>query len=151
MADLEGEQRQFLRKTSLAVENMHCAACSAAVESALRQHSAVVAARASYLHHSVEATYDGRSIDSTSLLRLLHDAGFPSKVIKDELMERSTQFARFRIGGMTCIGCSGAVESALVATPGVLHASVSLTLQEARVEFDSELTNEVSTCFFTWL
>jgi copper chaperone CopZ len=44
---------------------------------------------------------------------------------------------------MTCSSCSGAVESALAATQGVKHASVSLTLQEAKVEYDPELTDEV--------
>lgn len=36
---------------------------------------------------------------------------------------------RFRIEGMTCSSCSGAVESTLAGLPGVAHAAVSLTLQ----------------------
>jgi copper chaperone CopZ len=44
---------------------------------------------------------------------------------------------------MTCGSCSSAVEGALAASPGVHAAVVSLTLQEARVEFDAALTDEV--------
>ena len=44
---------------------------------------------------------------------------------------------------MTCGSCSSAVEGALTASPGVHAAVVSLTLQEARVEFDAALMDEV--------
>ncbi|KAI7843072.1 hypothetical protein COHA_003243 [Chlorella ohadii] len=43
---------------------------------------------------------------------------------------------------MTCSSCSGAVESTLAGLPGVAHAAVSLTLQEAKVEFDPQLLDE---------
>jgi len=145
MADLEGEQRRFLRKAIFAVENMHCTACSVSVESTLRHSPAVVVAQASALHHSAEATYDSREVDAAALVTLLDKAGFPSSITKDEALEPSTQFARFRIEGMTCSTCSGAVESALAGNAGVKHASVSLTLQEARVEYNPDETNEVRT------
>jgi Cu+-exporting ATPase len=51
---------------------------------------------------------------------------------------------KFRIEGMTCSTCSGAVESALAAMPGVKRALVSLTLSEAKVEFDPGLTDETA-------
>ncbi|GAB4822580.1 hypothetical protein N2152v2_009626 [Parachlorella kessleri] len=52
------------------------------------------------------------------------------------------QLARLRVGGMTCSSCSSCVESSLAALPGVRHAAVSLTLQEAKVEYDPALVTE---------
>lgn len=50
---------------------------------------------------------------------------------------------RFRVEGMTCSSCSAAVESCLAALPGVRHAAVSLTLQEAKVEYEAREVDEV--------
>lgn len=41
------------------------------------------------------------------------------------------------VGGMSCASCSGAVEKALLATPGVIHATVNLATEKARVELSS--------------
>ncbi|HEX4918826.1 MAG TPA: heavy metal translocating P-type ATPase [Limnobacter sp.] len=38
------------------------------------------------------------------------------------------------VGGMSCASCSSAVEKALLATPGVISASVNLATEKARVE-----------------
>lgn len=46
-----------------------------------------------------------------------------------------TQVARLAVGGMTCAACSGAVERALAALPGVSHAAVSLSVGEAEVAY----------------
>ena len=44
---------------------------------------------------------------------------------------------------MHCSACSGAVERALEATPGVQKAAVSLTLKMAEVTYDPRSTDEV--------
>ena len=44
---------------------------------------------------------------------------------------------------MTSSACSGSVEAALAAAPGVRHAAVSLTLGECQVEYDAAETDEV--------
>jgi copper ion binding protein len=143
--DLEGEQRRFLRRAVFAVEGMTCAACSGAVETALRTAPGVAAAQASALAHSAEASFDERATTAAALIAAVVDAGFGCTLRSEEALQPPRQLARLRVGGMTCSSCSSAVESALAATPGVRHAVVSLTLQEAKVEFDPEVTNEVST------
>jgi len=143
MADLEGEQRRFLRRAVFSVNGMHCTACSGSVSAALRRVPGVMAAEAAALNHSAAATFDSRQTTTADLLSALDAAGFPSQVNSETLLQPDTETVRFRISGMTCSSCSGAVESALAATPGVLHASVSLTLQESKVEYDPELATEV--------
>jgi Cu2+-exporting ATPase len=46
----------------------------------------------------------------------------------------------FQISGMYCAACSGLIESALQAVPGVLGASVSAASQRASVRWDARLT-----------
>ncbi len=45
------------------------------------------------------------------------------------------------IRGMHCAGCVGKVERALVATPGVVRASVSLASEDALIEYRSDQTS----------
>ena len=46
-----------------------------------------------------------------------------------------------KIGGMSCVRCSAAVENALLSEKGVISASVSYANGRAEVTFDDELTN----------
>jgi copper chaperone CopZ len=46
---------------------------------------------------------------------------------------RPPQVVRLAVGGMTCAACSGAVERALAAVPGVARAGVALAEGEAEV------------------
>ena len=53
------------------------------------------------------------------------------------------QVARIEVGGLHCTSCSSATEKALRVLTGVSRASVSLSLQQAEVEYDPELISEV--------
>ena len=56
---------------------------------------------------------------------------------------RRLQVAKLEVLGMHCSACSSAVESALGAIQGVQHCAVSLTMQQAEVEYDPVTTSEV--------
>jgi len=47
-----------------------------------------------------------------------------------------------RVDGMTCAKCTGSVEKALKATPGVEKVEVSLARKEVVVEYDDEKVTE---------
>ncbi len=53
-----------------------------------------------------------------------------------------TKKAIIRVDGMTCAKCTGSVEKALKATPGVEKVEVSLQRKEAVVEYDDEKVTE---------
>lgn len=53
-----------------------------------------------------------------------------------------TKKSTIRIDGMMCSKCSGSVEKALKATPGVEKVEVSLQRKEAVVEYDDEKVTE---------
>ena len=54
----------------------------------------------------------------------------------------ATKKSTIRIEGMKCSKCSGSVEKALKATPGVEKVEVNLEKKEAVVEYDDEKVTE---------
>jgi len=58
-------------------------------------------------------------------------------------MENESREEILRIEGMTCAGCSQAVERALSRVPGVETASVNLLTEEARVRHTNNVSTEV--------
>ncbi len=57
-------------------------------------------------------------------------------------------FTHMQIGGMTCSSCTLGVEHSLLGHPGVIAVSVSLLQAEAKVEYYSNETSEVSLSYF---
>ena len=54
----------------------------------------------------------------------------------------ATKKSTIRVEGMKCSKCSGSVEKALKATPGVEKVEVSLDRKEAVVEYDDQKVTE---------
>ena len=54
----------------------------------------------------------------------------------------TTKKSTIRVDGMKCAKCSGSVEKALKATPGVEKVEVSWERKEAVVEYDDEKVTE---------
>ena len=54
----------------------------------------------------------------------------------------ATRKSTIRVDGMKCSKCSGSVEKALKATPGVEKVEISLQRKEAVVEYDDEKVTE---------
>ena len=51
------------------------------------------------------------------------------------------QSERFKVGGMTCVGCAGKVTNALRCVDGVHDLNVSLADGEVAVQFDEKKTS----------
>ena len=106
---------------------MTCASCARRVESALQKTPEVSAASVNVATDSARITVaDGQYPQSTlaAALQAVEKAGYGVAL-------RSTEL---RISGMTCASCAGRVEKALKRVPGVLQASVNLTLEQAYVQ-----------------
>lgn len=66
----------------------------------------------------------------------LNSTGFAMvNLLLNQLLLLLLQVARLSVLGMTCAACSGAVERCLLALPGVTHAAVALTQNEAEVTY----------------
>lgn len=124
----------------LSVKGMTCSACTSAVEAALRAVPGVTEVQVALLQHSAEVNYNAAVACTDDLVTAAEDCGFDCKLLSvhnlnggaDEQEDRP-QVARLGITGMTCAACSGSVERALAALPGVMRVGVSLPTGQAEV------------------
>ncbi|MFP4172301.1 MAG: heavy metal translocating P-type ATPase [Candidatus Hydrogenedentota bacterium] len=114
----------------LPIKGMTCAGCAQAVERALGRSPGVEEATVNLATEKARVTYDPEQTERAALVDAVLHAGYSVPERKE-----STEL---HIQGMTCAGCASAVESALNNAPGVRSASVNLSTEEARVEYDAD-------------
>jgi Cu+-exporting ATPase len=114
-------------KIEIPVTGMTCAACSAAVERALKKLEGIKNASVNFAAErtSVEFADPKKPIPLETVVSAIRHEGYGVSTIKME----------FAIKGMTCAACSAAAEKALKELYGVLHASVNLAAEKASVEY----------------
>ncbi|CAJ1369281.1 unnamed protein product [Effrenium voratum] len=79
------------------------------------------------------------------LAAALNCAGLPTSLQKELVcQEAQAELAIFQVQGMTCASCTGAVERALRAVPGVSDASVNLLMKRAEVKHQGVRGAEVA-------
>ncbi|GBF98396.1 copper-transporting ATPase-like, partial [Raphidocelis subcapitata] len=120
----------------LAVGGMTCAACSGAVERALAALPGVESAGVALAQGQAEVVFDPAVVTAQQLAEAVEDAGFEARLLGTSGIERCT----LTVTGMTCAACSGAVERALSALPGVSRAAVDLLASRADIQFDPNST-----------
>ncbi|KAF0185131.1 MAG: Cu2+-exporting ATPase [Nitrospirae bacterium] len=119
--------KEVPKKIDLPITGMTCAACSAALERALKKTGGV-------LHASVNLPAEMASIefgsaeDALPLTKLVD-------VIKGEGYGVATSRLTFAVQGMTCAACVGAVDESLKKIHGVLNVQVNLATEQATVEY----------------
>lgn len=111
----------------LPVTGMTCAACSGAVERALKKLDGIRNATVNLPAErvAVEMLDEKQPVPLTHLIDTIRNEGYG--VI--------TATMTFAVRGMTCAACSGAVEKALARRYGVLTVSVNLATEQATVEY----------------
>ena len=115
------------RKARLKVTGMTCVNCVGAVEKALARVEGVKTAQVNLGNEQARVEYDPSRVDIHQLERAIQEAGY--QVIND----RTT----LKVGGMTCVMCSTAIEKALGALEGVQEVRVNLTAEKAQVIYDA--------------
>ncbi len=109
-------------RLSLAVEGMNCASCAGRVERALAALPRVSGADVNLATGRAEVLFDGPA-DPRAAVAAVRAAGY---AVPEETVDLAVE-------GMNCASCSGRVERALLAAPGVLEAGVNLATGSARV------------------
>ncbi len=118
----------------LQIEGMTCAGCSQAVERALARVQGVEEVTVNLMTEQATVKH-ADSVSSATLIAAVSNAGY-----KAELLAASQEKqVRLEIEGMTCAGCTQAVEKALARLPGVKTASVNLATEEAMVALSADL------------
>ncbi|WP_417808699.1 heavy metal translocating P-type ATPase [Thioclava sp.] len=113
-----------MTKTSFTIDAMHCGSCTGRVERVLMGVPGVHQASANLMARRADVEFDAPAT-LPDLLGALDAAGYPATL----------GTARLDIEGMTCASCTGRVERALMAMPGVTSASVNLATQSAQVSY----------------
>lgn len=119
-----------LKTTRLSVEGMTCAACVAALESALQRLPGVLSVNVSLMTAQAVVQHDPAVVGGDALAAAIDDAGFEAHVLSDEAAggaaDAAAGITRLAVTGMTCTTCVTAVECGLRALPGVMDATVNL-------------------------
>ena len=125
------ERIEAVEETTLLVEGMHCAACSAAVERILKKQPNVIDAQVNLISEQVVV----RSLGKATVEQWEHaveKGGFHLRQKEAPAYKETT----FRIEGMHCASCSSACERMLNKLDGVEEASVNLVNAQAHVCYD---------------
>lgn len=144
----------------LKVEGMTCAACSGAVEKALKQVNGVEQVEVNLLRARAQVSYAEPTTTAEELVDEIESIGFDASILNVTTAEPvasvpPTRRIELSVEGMTCAACSGAVERALRnAHSGVLDVQVSLLRSKAVIRCSKEapaaesFAEEVEDCGF---
>ncbi|HNX40310.1 MAG TPA: copper ion binding protein, partial [Methanothrix sp.] len=117
------------KKAELKVSGMVCAACTAAIEKALRNLDGVAAAFVNLGTETASVEYDPEKLSLNDLEKAVRDAGYD--VIDEKVV--------LKVGGMVCAMCVGALEIALKKLDGVVEVRVNLASEKAYVTFNARM------------
>ena len=119
----------------LSVQGMTCASCVASIERALQGTPGLVSIKVALLAERATVEYIPGLTSPKDLADLIDDIGFEASPIQ----ENRPNHVDLQVFGMTCASCVHSIETELKKMNGITSASVSLTLQAAKVEYDSEV------------
>ncbi|MFP8957893.1 heavy metal translocating P-type ATPase [Natrialbaceae archaeon A-CW3] len=114
------------RRAHLEITGMSCATCSGSVEDAVADLEGVKEASANFATDEGVVEYDPESVSLETIVDAIADAGY----------EAATEAESITVMGMSCSTCSGSVQEAVEALPGVLSADVNFASDEARVRYN---------------
>ncbi len=117
------------KKAELKVSGMVCAACTAAIEKALRNLDGVALAEVNLGTEIASVEYNPEKLRLSDLEKAIQDAGYG--VIDEKIV--------LRIGGMVCAMCVGALEIAFKKLDGVVDARVNLAAEKAYITFNPKM------------
>jgi len=122
-----------MKTKTVPIEGMTCAACSAAVERAVRKLPGVTEANVNLTAENLRLSYDESQVSLENVAQAVNDAGYKARI--------PSQHARLDVRGMTCAACSAAVERVVSKLPGAQSVSVNLPAEILALDYDpSELS-----------
>jgi Cu+-exporting ATPase len=107
----------------LPITGMTCASCVGRVEAALKRVEGVTQVEANLAGEQAQVSFDSGKVRLADLAEAVRAAGYGI----------ATEQRQIVISGMTCAGCAGRVEKALLGVPGVISAAVNLATAQANV------------------
>jgi Cu+-exporting ATPase len=122
----------MVKKESLKIEGMSCAACALKIEKKLAKLPGVKGANVNLATEKATVEFDDRLLGKEQLEEAVKELGYG--ILKEKTFG-STK-AELNISGMTCAACSAKIERKLSKTEGVIKATVNLATNKATVQYD---------------
>ncbi|KAK3830285.1 MAG: hypothetical protein J3R72DRAFT_456113 [Linnemannia gamsii] len=122
-----------VKSAQLSIQGMTCASCVASIEKSLKTAPGLVSIKVALLAERATIEYIEGETSPREIADLIDDIGFEASPIAEKRQDQ----VDLQVFGMTCASCVNSIEGELRKTPGIISASVSLTLQAAKVEFDN--------------
>ncbi|KAF9105287.1 hypothetical protein BGX27_009695 [Mortierella sp. AM989] len=126
---------QKIKTAQLSIQGMTCASCVASIEKSLKGSPGLISIKVALLAERATIEYIEGETSPREIADKIDDIGFEASPI----IERSQDTVDLQIFGMTCASCVNSIEGELRKMPGIVSASVSLTLQSAKIEYDNQL------------
>ncbi|XOQ44325.1 MAG: Copper-exporting P-type ATPase [Clostridium sp.] len=122
----------MIRKATIKIAGMSCAACAARIEKSLNKVEGVKSTNVNLAMERAAVAYDDSKVDLERLNETIERLGY--SVIREE--EPQIGKTVLNITGMSCAACSARIEKKLSRMEGVHTAGVNLTTEKATVEYD---------------
>lgn len=117
-----------MKTKTLPIEGMTCAACSAAVERAVRKLPGVSEANVNLSAENLHLRYDESQVSLENVVQAVDDAGYKALI--------PSQHVQLDVNGMTCAACSATVERVVSKLQGVQNANVNLAAETLSLDYD---------------
>ena len=117
-----------MKTKTLPIEGMTCAACSSAVERAVRKLPGVTEANVNLTAENLHLSYDESQVSLENVVKAVDDAGYKAVI--------PSQHVQLEVQGMTCASCSATVERVVGKLPGVQNANVNLASETLTLDYD---------------
>ncbi|SHE52458.1 MULTISPECIES: heavy metal translocating P-type ATPase [Caloramator] len=112
------------------ITGMTCAACSRAVERAVKKLDGIDKAEVNLAIEELYVEYDKTKINEEDIIRAVERAGYGASL-------KNIKQVTLKISGMTCASCAKTIERVLGKADGILSAEVNFALEKLYVKYDT--------------
>ena len=117
-------------KTEIRIAGMTCAMCAKAIETSIMDLPGAISAQVNLGKETALVEWDPEKVGLVDIEKAVIEAGY--QVIDER--------AVMKVGGMTCVMCSRAIENALSSLEGVSSVNVNLGSEKAAVTYNPRMT-----------
>lgn len=122
-----------MKKESIKIGSMTCAACAQRVQKAVGKLDGVLEANVNFATEKLSVEFDEQKASLSSIKDAVVNTGYG--VIEESKHNQVT----IPIGGMTCAACVQRVEKVIAKLEGVSKVSVNLATEKASIEYDPQI------------
>lgn len=123
----------MIKKETLEITGMSCAACAAKIEKKLNKLEGVKQGNVNLAMERAVVEFDDSVLDRQKIAEVVKNLGYD---VKEEAIDNKNKVS-LTISGMSCAACAAKIEKKLNKLEGVAQAAVNLAAEKAVVDYDS--------------